>query len=165
MSAQAVSLYFAPTLAVNLAMSLHERNVLISVNTTCRARKVNPYIPLSVNTSRTYFGYVCQNFIFSVRIVCLSSLKSQLLLILSICSRHRYIQSLMRFCLKHYLLLSQQKLFQLVICLAILLAVQFLLVYVTFYKKIGERLIYYIAHYKHILLCSLDYLYIFLPVA
>ena len=53
LSALAVSFIPVPTLTVNPAMSLHVRNVLMSVNITCRVRKVNLYIPLSVNTSTT----------------------------------------------------------------------------------------------------------------
>ena len=42
-------------------MSLHGRNVLASVNTTCRVRNVSPYIPLSVNTSTPLVNYVSHN--------------------------------------------------------------------------------------------------------
>ena len=37
------------------------RNVLMSVNTICRVPKVSPYIPLSVNTSKTLVNYVSHN--------------------------------------------------------------------------------------------------------
>ena len=58
---------------------------------------------------------------FNVQSVCLSSLEGQLLLILSIFIRHRYTQSLLRFYLIRFPLLSQQKLFYFVIYLALLL--------------------------------------------
>ena len=51
LSVSAVSFIPAPTLTINPVMSLHGRNVLASVNTTCRVHKVICYIPLSVNTS------------------------------------------------------------------------------------------------------------------
>ena len=112
LSVSAVSFIPAPTLTVNHVMSLHGRNVLVSVNTTCRVRNVSPYIPLSVNTSTSLVNYVYHNIIMcSVQSVCLSSLKCQLLLILNMPLRHRYTQSLLRFCLIRLPLLSQQKLF------------------------------------------------------
>ena len=42
-------------------LSLLVRNVSMSVNNTCCVRKVRPYIPLSVNTSRTLVDYVSRN--------------------------------------------------------------------------------------------------------
>ena len=95
---------------------------------------------------------------FSIRNVCLSSLKCHLLLILSMFLRHRYAQPLLWFCLIHFPLLSQQTLF-LVSNIFIIIAL-FLLVYVRFYTKNDGWFIYYIAQYKHCFTCSLDYLYI-----
>ena len=51
--ASGVSFIPPSALTVDPAMSLHVRKVLMSVNTTCRVRKVSPYIPISVNTSTT----------------------------------------------------------------------------------------------------------------
>ena len=101
------AVYFipAPTLKVNPAMSSHVRNVLLSVNTTCRVRKVSPYIRLSVNTSTTLVNYASHNVCHVQRPKCVTlSLECQLL-------RHRYTQSLLKFCLIRFSLLSQQKLF------------------------------------------------------
>ena len=61
LSVSVVSFIPAPTLTVNLVMSLHGRNVLISVNTTCCVHNVSPYIPLSVNTSTPLVNYVSHN--------------------------------------------------------------------------------------------------------
>ena len=61
LSDSAVFFIPAQTLTVNPVMSLHARNVLVSVNTTCRVRKVSPYIPLSVNTSTSLVNYVSHN--------------------------------------------------------------------------------------------------------
>ena len=96
LSVSAVSFIPALTLTVNPAMSLHGRNVLVSVNTTCRIRKVSSYIPLSVNTSASLVNYVSHNVRHvQRRSVWLSSLKNHLLLILSMFPRHRYKQSLL----------------------------------------------------------------------
>ena len=112
LSASAVSFIPAPTLTVNPAMSSHVCNALMSVNTTCRVRKASPYVPPSVNTSTTLVNYISHNVrMFSVQSASLSSLECQLLLILSMFLRHRYTQSLLRFCLIRFPLLSQQKLF------------------------------------------------------
>ena len=81
-------------------------------NTIYHLRNVSPYIPLSVNTSTTLINHVFHNIDhFSFPRVCLSSLKCQLILVLSMFLRDRYIQFLLRFCLIRFLLLSQQKLF------------------------------------------------------
>ena len=111
-SASTVSFIPAPTLTVNLVLSLHGRNVLVSVNTTCHVRNVSPYIPLSVNTSTPLVNYFLIRYVMcSLQSVCLSSLKCQLLLSLSMFLRHRYTQSLLRFCFIRFPLLNQQKLF------------------------------------------------------
>ena len=60
-SVSAVSFIPAPTPTGNPVMSLHGRNVLISVNTTCRVRNVSPYILLSVNSSTPLVNYVSHN--------------------------------------------------------------------------------------------------------
>ena len=53
-STSAVPFLPAPTLvAVNHAMSLYLRNVLMSLNNICHVHKISCYIPLSVNTSTT----------------------------------------------------------------------------------------------------------------
>ena len=55
-SISAVFFLPAPTLVtINHAIPLHVRNVLMSVNNKCHVCKVSPYIPPSVNTSKTFF--------------------------------------------------------------------------------------------------------------
>ena len=88
-------------------MFLYVRNVLMSVNNIYHVRKVSPYIPLSVNTSTT-LARVFHN----VRHV-------QHVLISSMFLCHRSTQFLLRFCLIRFPLISQQKLFQFVIYLAL----------------------------------------------
>ena len=53
-------------------MSLHDRNVLISFNTTCHVRNMSPYIPLSVDTSTSLVNYVPHNVSHVQRPKCVS---------------------------------------------------------------------------------------------
>ena len=88
LSVSAVSYNPAPTLTVNPVISLHERNVLVSVNTTCRIRNVSPYVPLSVNTSTSLVNYVSHNVRHVQRPKCVS-FKSKV----SVTSNFKYVSS------------------------------------------------------------------------
>ena len=109
LSASAFSFISAPTLTVNPAISLHVVNVLMSVNTTCRVRKVSPYISLSVNAGATLVDYISQNVRHVQRPKCVS-FKSKV----SVMSNFKYVSSsplytilVLRFCLIPFSLLSQ----------------------------------------------------------
>ena len=88
-------------------MFLYVCNVLISINNICHVRKVSPYIPLSVNTSTTLV-HVSHN-----------KRHVQHVLISSMFLCHISTKFLLRFCLIRFPLISQQKLFQFVIYLAL----------------------------------------------
>ena len=136
----AVSFIPAPTLTVNPVMSLHGRNILISVNTTCCVCNVSPYIPLSVNTSTPLVNYVSHNVRHKQHPKCVA-FKSKV----SFTSKFKYISSSLTQSTKAIL-----------VCNIFSIIALFLLVYIRFYTKNGGRLIYYIAQYKHFFTCFLD---------
>ena len=144
LSVSVVSFIPAPTLTVNLVMSLHGRNVLISVNTTCCVHNVSPYIPLSVNTSTPLVNYVSHNLRHVQHPKCVA-FKSKV----SFTSKFKYVSSSLTQSTKAIL-----------VCNIFSIIALFLLVYIRFYTKNGGRLIHYIAQYKHFFTCFLDYLYI-----
>ena len=52
-----LAVFFLPAatlVTINHAISLHVRNLLMSVNNKCHVCKVSPYIPPSLNTSTTF---------------------------------------------------------------------------------------------------------------
>ena len=144
LSVSVVSFIPAPTLTVNPVMSLHGRNILISVNTTCCVHNVSPYIPLSVNTSTPLVNYVSHNLRHVQHPKCVA-FKSKV----SFTSKFKYVSSSLTQSTKAIL-----------VCNIFSIIALFLLVYIRFYTKNGGRLIHYIAQYKHFFTCFLDYLYI-----
>ena len=158
LSVSAVPFISAPTLTVNPAISLHSRNVLISVNTTCRVRNASPYIPYSVNTSTPLVNYVFHSVRHVQRPKC-ASFKSKL----SVTSKFKYVSSSPLYTIFVVILFNTfsftQSAKSILMCNIFIIVALFLLVYVRFTKN-GGRLVYYIAQYNHFFTCFLDYLYI-----
>ena len=160
LSVSAVSFILTPTLTVNPVLSLHGRNVLVSVNTTCRVRNVSPYVPLSVNTSTPLVNYVSHNVRHVQCIVKCVPFKSKV----SVTSKFTYVSSSPLYIIfvailfnTFYFTQSTKAILAYNIFSIIAL---FLSVYIRFYTKNGGRLTYYIAQCKHFFICFLDYLYI-----
>ena len=61
---------------------------MVSVNTTCRIRKVSPYIPLSVNASTSLVNYVSHNVRHVQRPKCVAFKSKE-----SFTSNFRYVSS------------------------------------------------------------------------
>ena len=153
LSVSAVFFIPAQTLTVNPVMSLHARNVLVSVNTTCRVRKVSPYIPLSVNTSTSLVNYVSHNVRHVQRPKCVS-FKSKV----SVTSKFKYVSSSPLYTIFVVILFNTFSFTQsakaILVCNIFNIIALFLIVYIRFYSKNGGTLIYYVAQYKHCLLVS-----------
>ena len=140
-SASTVSFIPAPTLTVNLVLSLHGRNVLVSVNTTCHVRNVSPYIPLSVNTSTPLVNYVSHN-VRHVQRSKFVSFKSKV----SVTSKFKYVSSSPLYTIFVAILFNTFSFTQstkaILVCNIFSIVALFLLVYIRFYTKISGRLIY-----------------------
>ena len=140
-------------------MSLHGRNVLVSVSTTCHVRNVSPYILLSVNTSTPLVNYVSHN-VRHVQRPKFVSFKSKV----SVTSKFKYVSSSLLHTIFVAILFHTFSFTQstkaILVCNIFNIVALFLLVYIRFYTKIGGRLIYDIPQYKHFFTCFLDYLYI-----
>ena len=130
----------------------------MSVNTTCLARRVSPYILLSVNTSTTLVNCVSHN-VRQVQSRTCVSFKSKV----SIISGFNYVSSLPLYTILVAILFNTFSFTHsakaILVCNIFSIIALFLLVYVRFYTKNGGRLIYYITQYKYFFTCSLDYLY------
>ena len=159
LSVSAVSFIPAPTLAINPVMSLHGRNVLVSVSTTSHVRNVSPYILLSVNTSTPLVNYVCHN-VRHVQRPKFVPFKSKV----SVTSKFKYVSSSPLYTIFVVILFHTFSFTQstkaILVCNIFSIVALFLLVYIRFYTKIGGGLIYDIPQYKHFFTCFLDYLYI-----
>ena len=94
----------------------------------------------------------------SVQSVCLSSLKCQLLLSLSMFLPSPLYTIFVAILFNMFSFTQSAK--AILVCNIFSIIAQFLLVYIRFYTKNGGSLIYYIAQYKHSFTCFLDYLYI-----
>ena len=131
----------------------------ISVTTTCRVRKLSPYIPLSVNTNKTLVSYVSHN-VRHVQCPKRVSFKP----VVSVTSNFKCVYSSPFYTILVAILLNMFSLAQsakaILVCNIFSIIALFLLVYVRFYTKNGRRLIYYIAQYEFFFTCSLDDLYI-----
>ena len=92
----------------------------------------------------------------SIQSVCLSSLKCHLLLSLSMLLCHCLYTIFLAILFNTFSFTESKK--AVLVCNIFSIIALFLLVYVRFYTKIGGRLIYYIAQYKHFFTCFLDYL-------
>ena len=140
-------------------ISTLDRNVLVSVNTTCRVHNVSPYIPLSVNTSTPLVNYVSHN-VRHVQRPKFVSFKSKV----SVTSKFKYVSSSPLYTIFVAILFNTFSFTQsakaILVCNIFSIVALFLLVYIRFYTKIGGRLIYDIPQYKHFFTCFLDYLYI-----
>ena len=159
LSVSAVSLIPAPTLTVHPVMFLHGRNVLVSVNATCRVCNVSPYIHLSVNTSTLLVNYVSYN-VHHVQGPKCVSFKSKV----SVTSNFKYVSLSPLYTIFVAILFNTFSFTQsakaIVVCIIFSIIAPFLLVYIRFYTKNGGMLIYYIGQYKLFFACFLDYLYI-----
>ena len=121
-------------------MSLHVHNLLMSVNITCRVCKLIPHILLSVNTSTTFVDYVFHNVRHVQRLKCVF-FKSKV----SVISNFKYVFSSPLYTILVTMLFNMFSFTQsakaiLVYNIFSVIAL-FLLVYVRFYRKNGERLI------------------------
>ena len=144
LSVSAVSFVPAPTLAINPVMSLHGRNVLVSVSTTCHVRNVSPYILLSVNTSTPLVNYVSHN-VRHVQRPKFVSFKSKV----SVTSKFKYVSSSLLHTIFVAILFHTFSFTQstkaILVCNIFSIVALFLLVYIRFFTKNGGRLIYDIA--------------------
>ena len=118
-------------------MSLHGRNVLVSVNTTCCVRNVSPYIPLSVNTSTSLVNYVSHNVRYVQRPKCVS-FKSKV----SVTSNFKYVSSSPLYTIFAAILFNTfsfitQSAKVILVCNVFSIIALFLLVYIRFYTKNG----------------------------
>ena len=117
-------------------MYLHGRNVLVSVNTTCRVRNVSPYIPLSVDTSTSLVNYVSHNVRHVQRPKCVS-FKSKV----SVTSNFKYVSSSPLCTIFVAIFFNTfsftQSVKAILVCNIFSIIALFLLVYIRFYTKNG----------------------------